>query len=103
MQVEDAYRALELLEKHPGVDPARIVHMEFSQGGSTTLCAALKRCQRYALPCIRRPDSQKNVGANRAIRISLLTTAFHGTIVPMRLLFYLWIPTHTASSPQHPL
>jgi dienelactone hydrolase len=45
VQTEDAYRALELLSKHPRIDADRIMLMGFSRGAQATLVASLKRIQ----------------------------------------------------------
>jgi dienelactone hydrolase len=43
----DIYRGLDVLAKHPRIDPQRIVLMGFSRGGQAALFAAMKRSHEY--------------------------------------------------------
>ena len=82
----DAYRVLDILAKHPRVDPSRVVLMGFSRGGQAALYASVKRFQRmwnksgieFAAYIAFYPDCSTTyvddaVVADRPIRI------FHGT------------------------
>jgi dienelactone hydrolase len=84
--IVDIYRSLEILVKHPRVDPDRIVLMGFSRGGQAALYASLDRFNKlwnksgvqfagyipFYPDCSTTYGSDTEVG-NRPIRI------FHGT------------------------
>ena len=46
VQVLDSFRALELIAKHPRIDPSKIAAMGFSRGGQGVLYASVKQFQR---------------------------------------------------------
>lgn len=84
--INDAYRALELLAKHPRIDAGRVGIMGGSRGGRVALYASLKRFQRmhaspgpgfaihlaFYAPCYQRYIDDEDVG-DRPIRL------FHGS------------------------
>jgi dienelactone hydrolase len=95
--IVDAYRALQLLAKHPRVDPQRIALMGFSRGGQAALYASVKRFQRmhgppgaaYAAyiafypPC-NTTFLQGDVIAEKPVRIFHGTADNYGPVGPCR-------------------
>jgi dienelactone hydrolase len=69
VQLFDAYRALEVLEKHPRVDPARVAVMGFSRGGQAALYSGVKRFQRA-----HGPASGREFAAYIALYPTCITT-----------------------------
>jgi dienelactone hydrolase len=82
----DAYRALEILAKHPRVDPHRIVLMGFSRGGQAALYASLKRFQQswnksgaeFAAYVAFYPDCMTTYVADTDVAVRPIRI-FHGT------------------------
>jgi len=50
VQAFDSFRALEVIAKHPRIDPNRIAAMGFSRGGQGVLYASMKRFQKMHSP-----------------------------------------------------
>lgn len=98
VHISDAYRALELLAKHPRIDPNRIAVMGFSRGGTGALYAALKRFQKVHGPadmnefagyiafypeCTTRYNNDEDV-ADKPIRIFHGSADDYTSIIPCR-------------------
>lgn len=83
--IVDAYRGLDILAKHPRVDPSRIILMGFSRGGQAALFAALDRFHetwnpsgaRFAAYIPFYPDCSTSYG--RDTEIAAPVRIFHGT------------------------
>ena len=83
--VLDGYRTLDVLAKHPRVDPSRIVLMGFSRGGQAALFAAMDRLDRmwngsgirYAAHIPFYPDCSTSYLSDT--EISAPIRVFHGT------------------------
>jgi dienelactone hydrolase len=82
----DSYRALELLAKHPRIDPDRIAIMGFSKGGFAALYASMERLQEAYAPAGARfaahlafypPCQTKFIDDTRVSKVPL--RIFHGT------------------------
>jgi dienelactone hydrolase len=81
----DAYRALDILARHPRVDPQRIVVMGFSRGGQAALYASLKRFNqawnksgtRFAAHIAFYPDCATSYQSE--LELAAPVRIFHGT------------------------
>lgn len=80
----DAYRALEVLAKHPRIDPTRIAVMGFSRGGQSALYSAMTRLYQA-----KGPANNLRFSAHIAFYPDCVTTYRNDTEVngvPIRLL-----------------
>jgi dienelactone hydrolase len=96
--IVDAYRALDLLAKHPRIDPNRIAIMGFSRGGQAALYSSMKRFQQiygptdvqFAEYIVFYPDcgttyKSDDEVADRPIRIYHGTADDYNPIAPCRV------------------
>jgi dienelactone hydrolase len=84
--IVDIYRALDILAKHPRVDPERIVLMGFSRGGQAALYASLTRFHKlwnksgaqFAAYIPFYPDCSTTYGGDTEV-VGVPIRIFHGT------------------------
>jgi len=82
--VADAYRALEVLAKHPRIDPSRIAVMGFSRGGQSALYSSMTRLYQA-----KGPSNNLRFAAHIAFYPDCMTTYRNDTEVngvPIRIL-----------------